>query len=98
MTSNICSTGYEGLICREKVPDVPGLQDQRNDPVHARDNDIQGEWRPHVSVLTPYCVAVVLVMAIRWRTEGVIEGCNHYEEPGDDCENLVGKQGTFVEL
>ncbi len=91
MASNICGTGDECLICRVKVPDVARLQDQGDDPVYACDNDIKGEWSPHVPVLSPYCVAVVLVIAIGRRIEGIVEGCDNHEEPGDYREDLVGK-------
>ena len=98
MAANICGTGDKCLVCRVKVPDVARLQDQRDDPVYACDNDVQGEWSSHVPVLTPYCVTVVLVIAVGRRIEGIIEGCDNHKEPGDDCEDLVGKQRTFIEL
>ena len=85
MAANVCGTGDERLICRVKVPDVTRLQDQCDDPVYACDNDIQGEGSSHVPVLSPYCVAVVILTAVRWGIEGIVEGRDHHKQPGDDC-------------
>ena len=53
MTADICSTLDEGLIGRVEVPDITSLHDQDDDPVNARDDDIEGERGAHVVVLTP---------------------------------------------
>jgi hypothetical protein len=51
-----------------------------------------------MTVLSPYCVAVVLVAAIFWMSEGIVGSNDHKKEPGNDGEDLVGNQVVAGEL
>ena len=80
------------------MPDVPALHDQDDDPIEAGDNEIEGERRPHPSVLSPYRMAVVAMVAV-WRgIECVVQSRNNHKQPGYDCQGFVGEQRTLVEL
>lgn len=76
MTANIGSTCNEVFIGRVKVPDVASLHDKHDDPVDAGDDHVEGEWRSHVLVLAPYCMAVVAIFTIWGSVESVVDGCN----------------------
>lgn len=81
-----------------EILDVVCLQDQHDDPVHARDNRVEGKRRRAVVVLVPYRMASVLVFAI-WRSiEGVVCSRNHDEEPCNDGEDLVSNEVAAAEL
>lgn len=79
MTANICRALKVPLISGIEVPDVASLHDKHNDPVDARDDGIEGEWGAHAVVLAPYCVATLVVFAVR-DMEGVVDPDNHHEE------------------
>lgn len=81
MTTNVGSTGDEVFICRVEMPDVASLHDKHDDPVNAGDDDIEGERRPHVLVLTPYCLAVVTMFTVWGSIESVVDGSYNNQEP-----------------
>lgn len=81
MTANICSTIDEAFICRVEVPGVASLHDKDNDPINTRNDGVKGEGCTHVLILAPYCVAPMVMFAIGWSIEGVVNRCNNNEEP-----------------
>lgn len=81
VASNIGSTGDKSLICRPQISHIVCLQDQNNDPVNARRNSVQAKRCPHMTVLTPDCVAVVAVAALIGSSESVVNADNKHEEP-----------------
>ena len=81
MGSDVGGAGHEVLVGRIQMPDVTALHDEEDDPVDARDDDIKGERSPHASVLSPYCVAVMAMVAVCGRIETVVEGRDNYKEP-----------------
>jgi hypothetical protein len=81
MTSNIRRTLDEMLIRGVEMPDVAGLHDQHDDPVDARYDHVERERRPHVPVLAPYGMAVVVMFAVCWSIEGVKDGCDYDKKP-----------------
>ena len=54
------------------MPDVTALQDEEDDPVDARDDDVEGERSFHSSVLSPNCIAVMAMEAVWWSIEIVV--------------------------
>ena len=81
MTADTCSTVDKGLSCRIQVPNIASLHDQDDDPVDARDDGIEGEWGRHVLVLAPYCVATMIMFAVRRGIEGVVNRCDNNKKP-----------------
>ena len=77
--SDIGCTSYEVLVGRVQMPDVPALHDQEDDPIDACDDEVEGERSPHSSVLSPYRMAIMAVVAVRGRVEGVVQGCNNHK-------------------
>lgn len=81
MTANIGSTVDKDFIGRVEMPDVASLHDEHDDPVNACDNSIEGEGCSHVLVLAPYGMAPVIMFAIGWSIEGIINGYDDNQEP-----------------
>jgi len=98
MRSDIGCARHEMLVGRVQMPDVSALQDQEDDPVDASHDEILREWSSHPSVLSPYCMAVMVVVAVCRSIERVVESCDDHKQPGDNGQDLIGDQGTFVEL
>jgi len=65
MGSDIGCTCYEVLVGRVKMPDVPALQDQEQDPIDASDDGIEREGSSGVTILSPYCVAMMVMFAVQ---------------------------------
>jgi hypothetical protein len=98
MGSDIGCTSHEVLVGGVQMSDVPALHDQDDDPIDAGGGEIEGERRPHLSVLSPYRMAVVAMVAV-WRSiECVVQSRNNHKQPGYDCQGFVGEQGTLVKL
>ena|SRR2546421_618536 len=98
MRSNISSTRHEVLVGREKVPNIAALQDEQDDPVNTCDDGVERKWRFPMAVLSPYCMAMMAMSAVCRDVKGIVQGRDDHKEPGDDCQDLVGYQGTFSEL
>ena len=79
------------------MPDVDSLKDEQDDPVDARDQQIEAEWSAEMSVLTPDCMFVRTVPCVR-RPERMKNANNDDEKPSQDRENLVGIEGFAVEF
>lgn len=92
MTANISRAFEIHFIRGIEVPDVATLKKQKDDPVNARDNGIEGERRPHVIILAPYCVAMVGIFAAFWSMKSVVNPDDHDEEIGDDIQDPVGNK------
>jgi hypothetical protein len=69
-----------------------GLENEDNDPIDAGHNTIESKSGMHSAVLPPDGMAVVIMLAVMWRVEGVISSGNDKEEPCDDGENFVGQK------
>jgi hypothetical protein len=81
MGSDIRRAGHEVLIGRIQMPDVPALHDQEDDPVDARNDDIERERSTQVSVLSPYRTASMVMVAVGGGVEGVVERYNNHKKP-----------------
>ena len=81
MTSYVGRTMEEALIGAEEITDVIGLQYQQHYPVYTGDHGVQAEWCGHVIVLSPYCMAVLLVTAVSRSLDSIDYANHHDEEP-----------------
>ena len=91
MRSDVRSTRDIVLLCTPEKSDVVCLQDQDNDPVYARQNRIDAEAGRVMVVLAPYCMALMVLLAISRLLERVDGSENDEQKPGDDCQDLVSK-------
>ena len=98
MTPHVCRAVQEMLIGAPQVSHVVCLQDQDDDPVNAGHHRVQAEAGLHVIVLSPYGMALVIVLALLRSLNCVIHSNNHHQEPCYDCEDLVGREVGFREL
>jgi hypothetical protein len=72
------------------MPNVTALHDKEDDPVDARDDEVEGERSSHVAVLSPYCMTMMVLFTVCGGVEGVVQRCNNDKQPGDDCQDFVG--------
>ena len=98
MTANIGSTRDKGFIGRIEVPNVASLHKKHGDPIDAGDDGVEGEWCSQALVLAPNCVASVVMFAIVWSMECVVNPYDHNKEPGDNCQHLVRDKGFSAEV
>lgn len=49
-------------------------------------------------ILSPYCVAAGMVLAVFWALESVVCSDDDEEEPGNNGEDFVGKEIGFGEV
>lgn len=92
MAAHIGRTCDECLVCTPQETDIVCLQYQDHNPVDAGNHRVQAERRSSMVILSPYRVAVVVVLAVRRALEGVVCSNDHQEEPGKDGEDLVGQE------
>jgi hypothetical protein len=85
MTANVRSALHECLVRGIEVQNVASLHNKHDNPINAGDDGIEGEGRPDVLVLSPYCMASMVVSAIIGSVESVVNRCDHNQKPGDDC-------------
>ena len=81
VTPDVCGTLDKGLIGRVEVPDVASLHDKHDDPIDAGHDGIEGKWSSHVPVLAPNGVASVIMFAVHWNIEGVVNCYDDNKEP-----------------
>ncbi len=81
MTADVGSTSDEYVVGGVEVPNVATLHDKHDDPINAGDDGIEGEWGSHVPVLTPYCVASMVMFAVCGSVEGEVNRCDHHQKP-----------------
>lgn len=74
------------------------LQNQHDNPVNAGYDRVQAEGCAPVAILTPYCVAEMLVSAVDWPGEGVVRAEDDQDKPGNNGEDFVGDEVVLGEL
>ena len=74
------------------------LEDEDNDPVYARHDGINAEAAGGVIILSPDCVAVVMLCAVGWLLECVECAGNDEDEPGNNGQDLVGQEVSLGEF
>ena len=75
------------------------LQNEYNNPVDARNDRIEGKGCWSMVILTPYCVAYVMMSVTVCRlVESIVYSRNNHEEPGYDGEDFVGNEVASSEL
>jgi hypothetical protein len=78
-------------VGRKEVTNVASLENEEDDPEGGGDDRVQGEgtWVKGVLVpnTLPNCVAIVR------RVDGVVDGDDEREDPGNEGEGLVGSDG-----
>lgn len=75
-------------VCAPEVSNVVSLQDEDCNPVDAGDDSIETKRCGPMTVLSPDCVAMMLV-TVGGFVEVVVCTGDDNEEPGHYCENLV---------
>ena len=65
MTSDVCGTVEKIFISAEQISDIVCLQYQQHDPIYASNDSVQAERCERMIVLSPYGMAVMLLLAIR---------------------------------
>jgi hypothetical protein len=98
VASNISSTCNERLVCAPQIADIVCLQDQNHHPVDTGDYRVQAERGPSMTVLSPYCVADMLVSAIGRAREGIVGSNDDQQKPGNDGEDFVGNEVVLGEV
>jgi len=98
VASNISSTCDERLVCAPQVADIVCLQDQNDYPVDTGYHRVQAERCPSMIVLSPYCVADMLVSAIGRAREGIVGSNDDQQKPGNDGEDFVGNEVVLGEV
>jgi hypothetical protein len=92
MRSNVARTCNILLFGAPQESDIVCLEDQDNNPIHACYNGVDAETARIMVILSPYCVAVLMLRAIGRLIEG-IDGARYDKyEPGHDCKDLVGQE------
>lgn len=88
VASNARRGVHDVRIRGEKMANVASLQDEENDPVDGGDDRVHGKGTGVERVLVPN--ALTDRVAIVRRVNGVVDGDDDGQHPGNERENLVG--------